>query len=113
MKYAYDNNLAGTMFWSLDLDDFKGKYCNGGKYPLMSAAYSAILEFEPKSPYTGTPTPAPTTPPSTTPIDFRLHHRTNRNGVNYFDMRNEAGTKSVNSVVIVFVCVLVFIGIIL
>lgn len=28
--------LRGAMFWSLPLDDFKGAFCNKGKYPLIS-----------------------------------------------------------------------------
>jgi len=29
--------LAGAMFWALDLDDFNGKSCGKGSYPLMRA----------------------------------------------------------------------------
>ena len=69
------------MFWSLDLDDFHGKYCNKGPYPLLTAIYNAIDS--------GDPTKITTTSgPSTTPIDFNLHHRTNKNGVNVYDMLN-------------------------
>jgi len=32
-----DKSLAGAFFWSLELDDFSGKYCGMGKYPLISA----------------------------------------------------------------------------
>lgn len=31
------NSLRGVMFWAIDLDDFSGKHCGQGKYPLMSA----------------------------------------------------------------------------
>ena len=30
--------LAGIMFWAPDLDDFGGKACQEGKYPLMTTA---------------------------------------------------------------------------
>ena len=33
------------MIWSLDLDDFTGKFCNEGKYPLLSAAKVTILQI--------------------------------------------------------------------
>ncbi|CAK1552087.1 unnamed protein product [Leptosia nina] len=29
-------DLGGSMVWSLDLDDFTGKYCSCGKYPLLT-----------------------------------------------------------------------------
>ncbi|XP_014779959.1 chitotriosidase-1 [Octopus bimaculoides] len=36
-NFALQNDYGGLMFWSLDLDDFKGE-CNGEKYPLLKAA---------------------------------------------------------------------------
>ena len=39
-KYIVDMNLAGAMFWSLDLDDFSGTHCNQGKYPLINSVKS-------------------------------------------------------------------------
>ena len=38
-KYA----MKGYMFWALDLDDFSGKACNQGRYPLMNAAKKASM----------------------------------------------------------------------
>lgn len=35
--------LGGIMWWSPDLDDFKGEFCGEGKYPLMNAARNALL----------------------------------------------------------------------
>jgi hypothetical protein len=34
------------MIWSLDLDDFTGKFCNEGKYPLLSAAKVISYRFK-------------------------------------------------------------------
>ena len=68
------------MFWSLDLDDFKGDHCHQNPYPLLGAVYDAV---EAMAPTTRGPTG---TTPTTTPIDFSLHHRTNKDGVNTFDM---------------------------
>ena len=69
------------MFWSMDLDDFQGDYCNKGPYPLLTAIYDAIDN--------GDPTKSTRIEgPSTTPVDFNLHHRTNKNGINFYDMVN-------------------------
>ena len=36
--------LAGISFWSIDLDDFTGSFCNLGKYPLLRAAVETMAE---------------------------------------------------------------------
>ena len=38
--------LAGVMFWALDLDDFTGRFCNRGKYPLINRAVNFIRHLE-------------------------------------------------------------------
>ncbi|KAK0065016.1 chitinase-3-like protein 1 [Biomphalaria pfeifferi] len=38
VKYAKLKNLGGIMFWTVDFDDFNGKFCGEGVYPLMNAA---------------------------------------------------------------------------
>merc|ERR1712154_277061 len=38
VEIAKHYNLGGIMWWATDIDDFKGTWCNQGKYPLMSAA---------------------------------------------------------------------------
>jgi hypothetical protein len=45
-KYIIDENLAGAMFWTIDLDDFTGKFCCQGHYPLIRTVKS-ILEDDP------------------------------------------------------------------
>lgn len=35
-------NLAGIMFWALDLDDFNGNFCNQGKYPLINRSIQTL-----------------------------------------------------------------------
>lgn len=42
INWMKEMRLGGFMFWSLDLDDFKGSYCNCGKYPLLTAALYTI-----------------------------------------------------------------------
>jgi len=61
--------LAGAMFWALDLDDFTGKFCGQGKYPLMSAVAKSLGGYTPPVPPTHGPKPktdppVPTDPPN-------------------------------------------------
>ncbi|KAK3739098.1 hypothetical protein QZH41_018242, partial [Actinostola sp. cb2023] len=50
--------LAGAMFWALPLDDFSGKFCGQGPYPLMNAVKS----------YLGGGGPVPPPPPTSGPL---------------------------------------------
>jgi hypothetical protein len=46
VDYINANNLAGAMVWSLDMDDFKNKFCGQGNYPLINLIKSR-LNFSP------------------------------------------------------------------
>lgn len=53
--------LAGIMFWAPDLDDFTGKICQEGKYPLMNTAVSLFRDHNlPVIPYAPVTNPIPT-----------------------------------------------------
>jgi len=36
--------FAGYLFWSIDFDDFNGKFCGQGKNPLQKAVMKGIKE---------------------------------------------------------------------
>lgn len=36
VQYMKDMNFGGGFVWALDLDDFKGEFCNEGVHPLLS-----------------------------------------------------------------------------
>lgn len=38
-------SLGGTMLWTLDFDDYSGKFCGGGKFPLANAIKSVFDEY--------------------------------------------------------------------
>ncbi|TRY70996.1 hypothetical protein TCAL_02426 [Tigriopus californicus] len=42
-EYAYDNNLAGVMIWSIDTDDFRGN-CGGPRFPLLRTINKALYK---------------------------------------------------------------------
>jgi len=59
-NYIIGKDLGGVMIWAPDLDDFSGKFCNQGQYPLMNTVVNLIR--------TGiiVPIEIPTVPTSTT-----------------------------------------------
>ena len=36
VDYINQLGLGGAMIWALDFDDFTGKFCNEGRYPLLT-----------------------------------------------------------------------------
>ena len=59
-------NLGGAMFWTLDLDDFRGTKCGEGKYPLINTAKEIVNGGQGST----RPVTTPTTPrTTTTPTD--------------------------------------------
>jgi len=71
VDYIKANQLGGAMFWALDLDDFDGKFCGQGKYPLInfvkSNLYGGSAPVVPiVTPATTTRVPTTATTPTTT-----------------------------------------------
>lgn len=44
-RYLVKQGLAGAMIWSLDLDDFQGRFCGQGKYPLVTIVKKTLEKF--------------------------------------------------------------------
>ena len=44
-RYLVKQGLAGAMIWSLDLDDFQGRFCGQGKYPLVTTVKKTLEKF--------------------------------------------------------------------
>ena len=42
VAYIREQGFGGAMFWALDLDDFKGKYCAQGTYPLLNFVRNSL-----------------------------------------------------------------------
>lgn len=60
--YVKQKGLAGAMIWSLDQDDFNGKFCNQGRYPLLFAINQGL-----KKGSGGNPGPGPISHPTRAP----------------------------------------------
>uniref|UniRef100_A0A671UXD5 Acidic mammalian chitinase n=1 Tax=Sparus aurata TaxID=8175 RepID=A0A671UXD5_SPAAU len=46
VSYLKDNRIGGAFVWSLDLDDFNGKFCGQGNYPLISHLRSLLFPVD-------------------------------------------------------------------
>jgi len=60
VQYVLRESYSGWMTWCVDLDDFTGRYCGMGTYPLMSEMNRAL-------PGSTVPTNSPTTQTTTAP----------------------------------------------
>ncbi|BFZ15547.1 hypothetical protein BsWGS_18586 [Bradybaena similaris] len=45
VTWAFQQQLGGVMFWSLDLDDFKGDYCGQGRFPLLTSMSNTVISL--------------------------------------------------------------------
>jgi chitinase len=58
-------DLGGAMFWAMDLDDFSGKKCGEGKFPLINTAKDIVGGKEPSTRPSTRPPTTRTTPTTT------------------------------------------------
>ncbi|WAR04009.1 CHIA-like protein [Mya arenaria] len=100
VRFAHSRGLAGTMFWSLEVDDFKGTYCNAGQFPLLTAVYDTIQEMAPYA-ASGQLTVRTTERPQITTVDIGLQHKTNKNGIHFYDMVDSAQISSLNFLLLI------------
>ncbi|KAM9856162.1 chitotriosidase-1-like [Aulostomus maculatus] len=47
VSYVKENNFGGVYFTALDMDDFSGKFCKQGKYPLLNHLHDALFQEMP------------------------------------------------------------------
>lgn len=43
VSYLQTNKYGGAFVWSLDLDDFRGQFCNEGNYPFISHLHTLVV----------------------------------------------------------------------
>ncbi|CAF1311435.1 unnamed protein product [Adineta steineri] len=74
-NYIIGKDLGGVLIWAPDLDDFSGKFCDRGQYPLLNTVVNLIRSntivpiVMPTVPTPTVPTPTVTVTTSTNPID--------------------------------------------
>lgn len=67
INYILQRGLGGGFLWSMDLDDFTGKYCGQGPYPLVSLVRRRLIGNLPPTASAGGWTPSREQPVWTTP----------------------------------------------
>ncbi|XP_029908340.1 chitinase-3-like protein 1 [Myripristis murdjan] len=83
VSFLRSRGLAGAAVWTLDMDDFSGRFCGRGQYPLISHLRSllrtdqasltsplqtSLATSSPLPPVTGRPTEEPSRPSSSPPL---------------------------------------------
>ena len=43
MDYVKENNMAGVLVNSIDMDDFSGTFCNEGPYPFLKSTLGLLM----------------------------------------------------------------------
>jgi len=66
INYILQRGLGGGFLWSMDLDDFTGKYCGQGPYPLVSLVRRRLIGNLPPTAAAGSWTPSREQPVWTT-----------------------------------------------
>ncbi|XP_067913398.1 acidic mammalian chitinase-like isoform X2 [Heterodontus francisci] len=60
VEWLKNNSFGGAMVWTIDMDDFKGTFCNQGKTPLINKLKIMLSSnSNPKEDLTATATPIP------------------------------------------------------
>jgi chitinase len=71
MQWVKDNNIGGGFTWDTSLDDFNGKFCNEGKFPLITSAIDTLtgsISSSSTTTFSSTIASSSTAPPSSTAI---------------------------------------------
>ncbi|XP_041374772.1 acidic mammalian chitinase-like [Gigantopelta aegis] len=47
VNWMVSRGVGGAMFWSLDMDDFKGQFCQQGRFPLVRTIFQTAAQYFP------------------------------------------------------------------